>query len=94
MNQEINNLKQLMQESEQELEFYKHETEILRKDKDNLRTELEEYVRRNSTIEQSLRQEKAQEFDSVKIAKIMDEVEKIEIEKKTLKVVVCKRGLI
>lgn len=86
LKQEINKLKQLIDKYEHEVEFYKKESEILRKEKDNLRTGLEEFIRKNSTIEHSLDFMGKTDLHSLQTSKVLEELQKVDIEKNKIQV--------
>jgi len=86
LKQEISKLKLLIDKYENEVEFYKQETETLRKEKDNLRTGLEDFIRKNSTIEQSLDFTGKTDLHSLQTSKVLEELQKVEIEKDKIQV--------
>ena len=86
LKQEISKLKLIIDKYENEVEFYKQETETLRKEKDNLRTGLEDFIRKNSTIEQSLDFTGKTDLHSLQTSKVLEELQKVEIEKDKIQV--------
>ena len=81
LKQEIVKLKELIQKYEKEVEYYKQETEILKGEKDILRGDLENYLRRHSTIEQAV------EFGGQNDTKLQEELEQVESEKNKIRVI-------
>jgi len=86
LKQEIFKLKELIHKYEKEVEFYKQESEGLKRDKDSLRADLENYIQRHSTIEQSVEFGGSKTgLQELQAAKIQDELEQVESEKNKIK---------
>ena len=49
---EIDQLKKLLKEYEKEIQFYREESATLRKEKDRMRAQMENFVMKNSSIEE------------------------------------------
>lgn len=84
---EVDQLKNLLKEYEKEVQFYRDQTQVLQKDKDNLRAGLENFISKNNSLvknENSLLNESSERIGTKSVG--AEEYERLEIEKKKLKV--------
>ncbi len=83
---EVEQLKNLLKEYEKEIQFYREQTQVLQRDKDSLRAGLENFVQKNSSLGGS-QTRSLNESDSYAGQRgNSEEMERLEIERKKLKV--------
>ncbi len=87
MRQEVCKLKQFVNQYETEIEFYKLECETLKKEKDQLRNNLENFLKKNSTIEQSLKTKETVNLQNLQHLEFLEKIETLDIEKNKIQVI-------
>lgn len=82
-------LKYLHKEYEKEIQYYREQTQTLQREKDALRAKLENFNAKSSSIEQHIKALDPRSFlqeTGDTIHKVNEDVERLEIEKRKLKV--------
>ena len=96
MNGEIEKFQDIVQKMEFEISYYKEDNANLHKEKDKLRTSLENIMNKNNFLQEEIENEKQLSTQRTteretkllgQTAKLVDDLENMEAEKKNLKVI-------